>query len=136
MLRDFEQSLKRSFTNSDEDDLPPCSAGGLPDDPEMGIEDGELILEREDMLSIFDPIIEQILPLVQERIDMVEAQDMKKSCISVWCSCPVLDLGLYCSSSNTLLGSNPCWGGWCFQIPFPTAAEGFDQRKWNQQVTT
>lgn len=83
MLRDFEQSLKRSFTNSDGDDLSPCSAGGLPDDSAMGIEDGELILEREDMLSIFDPIIDQILPLVQERVDMVEARDLKKSRISV-----------------------------------------------------
>lgn len=49
----------------------------------MGIEDGELTLSNEDMLSIFDPIINQILSLVQEQIDMVETQDQENSRISV-----------------------------------------------------
>ncbi|KAL0633934.1 hypothetical protein Q9L58_007116 [Maublancomyces gigas] len=48
----------------------------------MGIEDGELTLSNEDMLDIFDPIINQILSLVQEQIDMVETQDQEKSRIS------------------------------------------------------
>lgn len=49
----------------------------------MGIEDGELTLSNEDMLGIFDPIINQILSLVQEQIDMVETQDQENSRISV-----------------------------------------------------
>lgn len=83
MLKDFEQSLKRKFTNLEEDDVYSCHVGGLPDNPAMGIEDGMLILTREDMLSIFDPVIDQIIPLVQEHINMVEVQNEEESPISV-----------------------------------------------------
>lgn len=83
MLKDFEQSLKRKFTNLEEDDVYSCHVGGLPDNSAMGIEDGMLILTREDMLSIFDPVIDQIIPLVQEHINMVEVQNKEESPISV-----------------------------------------------------
>lgn len=83
ILKNFEQSLKRSFTDSAGDEEFWCEVNGLPDNPAMGIEGGELTLSNEDMLSIFDPIINQILSLVQEQIDMVEIQDQEKSRISV-----------------------------------------------------
>lgn len=83
MLREFEEVLKRSFSNDEDEDIFTCSIGGLADDPVAGIEDGGLILTREDMQSIFDPVINQILPLVQEQIDMILAQNEKNLNISV-----------------------------------------------------
>lgn len=83
MLKDFEQSLKRSFTDSEYDEIFYCSVGGLPDNLEMGIEDGGLTLTREDMLSIFDPIINQIIPLVQKQIDAVGVRNGGESPVSV-----------------------------------------------------
>lgn len=74
MLREFDQSLKRNFTNAEDDDEFVCTAGGLPDKLEAGIEGGEFTFTREDMLDIFDPIIDRIVPLVQDQIDVVEAQ--------------------------------------------------------------
>ncbi|KAI5837493.1 hypothetical protein DFP73DRAFT_568263 [Morchella snyderi] len=82
MLREFEQSLKRNFTNSEDDDEFICTAGGLPDNPEVGIERGEFTFTREDMLGIFDPIIDRIIPLVQNQIDVVEAQHAGESPVS------------------------------------------------------
>lgn len=83
MLNEWEQVLKREFSNSEEDDIFSCPIGGIPDDPEIGIEDGAFIITREEMLAIFDPVINQIIPLVQEQIDMVETQNGGKLCISV-----------------------------------------------------
>jgi hypothetical protein len=74
MLREFDQSLKRNFTNAEDDDEFVCTAGGLPDKPKAGIKCGEFTFTRKDMLGIFDPIIDRIVPLVQNQIDLVEAQ--------------------------------------------------------------
>lgn len=83
MLKEFEEVLKRSFSNSEHDDIFTCPIGGIPDDSAAGIEDGGLIMTREDMKSIFDPVINQIVPLVLEQIEMVEAQRHKNFRISV-----------------------------------------------------
>ncbi|RPB17468.1 actin-like ATPase domain-containing protein [Morchella conica CCBAS932] len=82
MLREFDQSLKRNFTNAEDDDEFVCAAGGLPDKPEAGIECGEFTFTREDMLGIFDPIIDRIVPLVQNQIDVVDAQHAGVSPVS------------------------------------------------------
>ncbi|KAH0612446.1 uncharacterized protein H6S33_010498 [Morchella sextelata] len=74
MLKEFDQSLKRNFTNAEDDDEFVCTAGGLPDKPKAGIKRGEFTFTRKDMLGIFDPIIDRIVPLVQNQIDLVEAQ--------------------------------------------------------------
>lgn len=83
MLREFDEYLKRHFKNLKDEEIFCITIGAIPDNLPMGIEDGELTLTREDMLSIFDPIINQILSLVQEQIDMVEVQNQEKSRISV-----------------------------------------------------
>lgn len=83
MMKEWEEVLKREFSNSEEDDIFSCPIGGIPDDIEMGIEDGAFIITREEMLGIFDPIIDQIIPLVQEQIDMVEVQNERDLHISV-----------------------------------------------------
>lgn len=83
MVKEWEEVLKREFSNSEEDDIFSCPIGGIPDDIEMGIEDGAFIITREEMLGIFDPIIDKIIPLVQEQIDMVEVQNERDLHISV-----------------------------------------------------
>lgn len=75
MLKEWEEVLKREFSNSEEGSIFSCPIGGVPlYDTKIGISDGDLIVTREEMLGIFDPVINQIIPLVQEQIDMVECQ--------------------------------------------------------------
>lgn len=89
MMKEWEEVLKREFSNSEEDDIFSCPIGGIPDDVEMGIEDGAFIITREEMLAIFDPIIDKIIPLVQEQIDMVQVQNQRGMRISVRCTFPL-----------------------------------------------
>lgn len=74
MMKSFEEDLKRSFSNSEDDDIFICPIGGLADDFDAGIEDGGFVVTREEMKGIFDPVIDQIVPLVQKQINTVEAQ--------------------------------------------------------------
>lgn len=83
MMNYFEEFLKRSFTNSEDDDIFSCPIPGVLDDVVAGIEDGCFVLERGEMKDIFDPIIDEILQLVQEQITTAEGQGAKKSPISV-----------------------------------------------------
>lgn len=74
MMKAFEEDLKPSFSNSEDDDFFTCPIGGVQDDPVAGVEDGGFIITRKDMKGIFDPVINQIVLLVQEQINNVEAQ--------------------------------------------------------------
>lgn len=92
MLDQFEDTLKRDFVDTEAEDEFSCPVGGIPDDPISGVLDGSLVLTREDMRNIFDPIINQIIPLVQDQIDNVEGQNQPELGVSVWH--PFLLLGL------------------------------------------
>lgn len=83
MTNYFEEFLKRSFTNSDDDDIFSCPIPGVPDDAFAGVEDGCFVLEREEMKAIFDPVINEIIQLVREQIKTAEGQGIQKSPISV-----------------------------------------------------
>lgn len=83
MVNEWELVLKPDFSNSEEDQLFSCPIGLIPDDSEMRIRDGELLINREEMLAIFDPVINQIITLVQEQIDMVAANTDRELHISV-----------------------------------------------------
>lgn len=83
MTNYFEEFLKRSFTNSEDDDIFSCPIPGVLDDALAGIEDGCFVLEREEMKGIFDPVINEILQLVRKQIKTAEGQDAQKSPISV-----------------------------------------------------
>lgn len=83
MVNEWELVLKREFSNSAEDKLFSCPIGPIPDDSTMRIVDGELWINREEMLAIFDPVISKIITLVQEQIDMVAANDGRVLPISV-----------------------------------------------------
>lgn len=72
-MRKFEEELKRAFTDSDDDDMIYCPVG-IPDDPIAGIDGGDLMITREEMKDIFDPVIDKIIPLVQNQVRNVEAK--------------------------------------------------------------
>lgn len=74
MMKAFEEDLKPSFSNSEDEDFFICPIGGVPDDSKAGIEDGGFVMTRHDMKRIFDPVIDQIIPLVQGQINAVETQ--------------------------------------------------------------
>lgn len=73
-MKKFEEELKRNFTDSDDDDEIYCPVGGIPDDPIAGIDGGDLIITREEMKEIFDPVIDKIIPLVENQVRNVEAK--------------------------------------------------------------
>lgn len=73
-MKKFEEELKRGFTDSDEDDVIYCPVGGIPDDPIAGIDGGDLVISREEMKAIFDPVIDKIIPLVKNQVSNVEAK--------------------------------------------------------------
>lgn len=83
MMRNFEEFLKRSFTNSEDDDIFSCPIPGVLDDTVAGVEDGCFVLTREEMKNIFDPVINEIMKLVREQIKMGEDRGLRKSPISV-----------------------------------------------------
>ncbi|RPB14079.1 actin-like ATPase domain-containing protein [Morchella conica CCBAS932] len=74
IMKKFEEELKRNFTDSDDDDEIYCPVGGIPDDPIAGIDGGDLIITREEMKEIFDPVIDKIIPLVENQVRNVEAK--------------------------------------------------------------
>lgn len=73
-MKAFEEDLKRVFSNSEDDDIFTVPIGGVRDDPVAGIEYGGFIVTREEMKAIFDPVIDQIILLVQGQIKAVGYQ--------------------------------------------------------------
>jgi len=64
--------LKRNFTDSDDEDIFTCPIPGVADDSDAGIEDGMFVIDREEMREIFDPVVQEIVELVQKQVDEVE----------------------------------------------------------------
>lgn len=83
LLDYFEDKLKRDFVDDKQAECISCPIGGLADDPVAGVSDGCISLSREDMLGIFDPVINLIIPLVQDQIDTIEQQDQLGLQVSV-----------------------------------------------------
>lgn len=71
MMKEFDERLKRTFKDSLDQDAMDCEVPGVPDDPTKKIEDGFLEIERAEMQGIFEPVIREILRLVQEQLDSV-----------------------------------------------------------------
>lgn len=84
MMTYFDTCLKKTFSNTkeaddddydDDDDLDefPCPVPGVPDNHIAGVITESLMLTREDVQSIFDPIFEKITTMVQEQVAEAEA---------------------------------------------------------------
>jgi len=72
MMKEFNDSLKRNFTDSKDEDIFTCPIPGVADDITAGIEDGMLVILREDMRKIFDPVVQKVIHLVQQQVKEVE----------------------------------------------------------------
>jgi len=72
MIKEFNDSLKRNFTDSEEEELFTCPIPGVPDDSTAGIEDGMFVICREEMKEIFDPVVDKVVHLVQQQVKEVE----------------------------------------------------------------
>lgn len=105
MLNEWESVMKPGFSHSIENQSFSCPVGSLPDDYDMGIFNGEIILDRQDMLAILDPVISKVVELVQEQINMVAAMNDRKLRISVsyTITIPVLGIILIDHNLQTLL---------------------------------
>lgn len=83
MMKHFEEFLKRSFSNSEDDDIFSCPIPGIADDPAAGVEDGCFVLTRDEMKDIFDTVINKIIQLVREQIKAAESSGQRNMRISV-----------------------------------------------------
>lgn len=79
MMKHFEDTLKRSFADDEGTNTFYCPVPGMVDNAQAGVEDGFLSVSRGDMKGIFDPIINQIVSLVEEQIWSVETMKRKVS---------------------------------------------------------
>ncbi|KAG9649800.1 hypothetical protein KCU95_g15447, partial [Aureobasidium melanogenum] len=70
MMQDFEYNIKRCFSGNSGNftvDLP-----GVADNPELGIDDDEITLDRQGLKSMFDLVCNQIQNLVEKQIEDVK----------------------------------------------------------------
>lgn len=66
-LRYFEEFVKRNF-NEEEHSEVNVPFPGLPDDEEVGLESGFLVMSAEQVKAIFEPVITQVLELVEGQV--------------------------------------------------------------------
>jgi len=82
MMSDFEH-LKRIFRDSDNQELMYCNLGNaVQDDAVKHVEGGYLEITREEMSEVFNPVIQEILRLVQEQIDTVGLRSHERVSVS------------------------------------------------------
>lgn len=79
MMKHFDEFLKRTFSDDEDEDIFSCPIPGVADNPAAGVEDGFFVLTREDMKEIFDPVIGEIVELVQMQMKTVEKKKLDVS---------------------------------------------------------
>ncbi|PWW76349.1 actin-like ATPase domain-containing protein [Tuber magnatum] len=79
MVKEFNDSLKRNFTDSEDEDSFICPIPGVADDSTAGIEDGMFAIDQEEMRKIFDPVVQEIVQLVQQQVNEVEKTKVNPS---------------------------------------------------------
>ncbi|KAK7921142.1 hypothetical protein PG985_009164 [Apiospora marii] len=72
-LRYFEESVKRNF-NADEDQEVNVPFPGLPDDEEVGLDCGFLVISAAQIKEIFEPVVKEVCDLVQGQVDTVRTK--------------------------------------------------------------
>ena len=70
-LRYFEEFVKRNF-NEDEHSEVNVPFPGLPDDEEAGLESGFLVMSAEQVKNIFEPVIAQVVELVEGQVTAIK----------------------------------------------------------------
>lgn len=70
-LRYFEEFVKRTFSEDESSDIN-IPMPGLPDDEAAGIDSGFLVMDSAQVKAIFDPVIQQVIDLVQGQVSAVK----------------------------------------------------------------
>ena len=77
-LRYFEEFVKRNF-NEEEHSEVNVPFPGLPDDEEAGLDSGFLIMTAEQVKEIFEPVIKQVVDLVEGQVQAVKEKNGRVS---------------------------------------------------------
>lgn len=77
-LRYFEEFVKRNF-NEEEHSEVNVPFPGLPDDEEAGLESGFLVMTAEQVKSIFEPVIRQVIELVEGQVEAIKEKNGRVS---------------------------------------------------------
>ncbi|KAK5112136.1 hypothetical protein LTR62_004479 [Meristemomyces frigidus] len=73
-LRYFEEFVKRNF-NEEEHSEVNVPFPGLPDDEEAGLDSGFLIMSAAQVKEIFEPVIKQVVELVEGQVDAIKSKN-------------------------------------------------------------
>lgn len=73
-LRYFEEFVKRNFDDEDEEQEVNVPFPGLPDDEEVGLESGFLTMNAEQVKGILDPVVKEVIELVEGQVDTIRAK--------------------------------------------------------------
>jgi hypothetical protein len=69
-LKYFEESVKRNF-NEEEHSEVNIPLPGLPDDESAGLDSGFLVMSAEQVKDIFDPVVEEVINLVEGQVQSI-----------------------------------------------------------------
>jgi len=78
-LKHFEEYVKRNLTDESEDFNIPMP--GIPDNANAGVSMGYLALSHEQVEEIFEPIVKQILDLIEDQVNAIHSSSGQVSAI-------------------------------------------------------
>lgn len=84
MMKEFDERLKRIFKDTADQEIMDCEVPGLPDDAVKRVEDGFVEIDRGEMQDIFEPVVQEILRLVQEQVDLVQLNGSTRVSVSIY----------------------------------------------------
>lgn len=72
-LKYFEEFVKRNFSEDEHNEIN-VPFPGLPDDEDAGLDSGFLVMTAEEVKSIFDPVIQEVISLVEGQVNSIRAK--------------------------------------------------------------
>jgi len=72
-MKYFEEFVKRNF-NEEEHSEVNIPFPGLPDDEEAGLDSGFLVMSAEQVKALFDPVVEEVMHLVEGQVHSIRAK--------------------------------------------------------------
>jgi hypothetical protein len=78
-LKYFEEFVKRNFNDEDTDQEINVPFPGLPDDEAAGLDSGFLSMNTEQVKDILEPVVREVIVLVQGQVDTIRSKNGKVS---------------------------------------------------------
>ncbi|KAK6003767.1 hypothetical protein QM012_009538 [Aureobasidium pullulans] len=72
-LKYFEEFVKRNYNEQDHQEVN-IPFPGLPDDEEAGIDSGFMVMSSQQVKAIFDPVIDEVLKLLDGQVDAIRSK--------------------------------------------------------------